>query len=366
MRGSAVPPPPGPGGRLQFYPTTLYPSASSLAQASIITLATGEERTAIDIQLMPVAAVRVSGLVVAPTGSAEGMRVELVPARGDEIAGGLMTAISVTDAAGAFVFAAVAPGAYSLRATRSPQGGGGFDLYWVDMPVAVGGDDIENLAAMLVPPLRVTARSQFDGSAPRPATQTGRFTSVPFMLEAVDRLPGSPTGMAAISSVDGSFTLNGFQPGRYRVRVPDSPAGWMFKGAMLDGVDVSETPFELKHDVSDLVLLFTDRWSGMSGTVQGPGADAATVIAFTTDVQAWTGPATNRRRLRSARVNATGQFGIGSVPPGDYYVVAVRDEDSVGWRDPAVLEALARVATRVTILEGEHKTIDPRISEVRR
>jgi uncharacterized protein (DUF2141 family) len=366
MRGGAVPPPPGPKGRLQFYPTTLYPSAPSVAQASIITLASGEERTSIDIQLMPVPAVRVSGLLVAPNGSTDGMRVELVPARGDEIAGGLLTAMSVTDAAGAFVFAAVAPGMYSLRATRSSQGGGGSDLYWVDMPVAVGGDDIENIAAILVPPLRVTARSQFDGSAPRPATQTGRFTSVPFMLEAVDRLPGSPSGMAAISSVDGSFTLNGFMPGRYRVRVPDSPSGWMFKGAMLDGVDVSETPLDLKHDVSDLVLVFTDRWSGLSGTVQGAGADTATVIAFTTDMQAWAGPGTNRRRLRSARVNASGQFGISSLPPGDYYVVAIRDDDAAGWRDPAALEALARVAARVTILEGEHKTIDPRISEVRR
>ena len=61
--------------------------------------------------------------------------------------------------------------------------------------------------------------------------------------------------------------------GRYRVRVPNSPAGWMFKAAMLNGVDVSETPFDLTRDVTDLVLSFTDRWSGMAAPC---GARAAT------------------------------------------------------------------------------------------
>jgi 16S rRNA G966 N2-methylase RsmD len=46
-------------------------------------------------------------------------------------------------------------------------------------------------------------------------------------------------------------------------------------------------------------------------------------------------------------------------------VVAVQEEPPGDWRDPAALEALARVATQVTIVEGEHKTIDLRVREVR-
>ena len=112
----------------------------------------------------------------------------------------------------------------------------------------------------------------------------------------------------------------------------------MFKGAVLNGVDVSETPFELSRDVPDLVLTFTDRWSGIGGSVESAGRDSATVLAFTTDAQAWPSAGTNARRLRSARASATGQFGISSLPPGDYYVVAVPEEDTVDWRDPAMLE----------------------------
>jgi hypothetical protein len=138
----------------------------------------------------------------------------------------------------------------------------------------------------------------------------------------------------------------------------------MFKAAMLNGVDVSETPFELTRDISGLVLQFTDRWSGMSGSVQGQNAGDANVLVFPTDAQAWDDA--NSRRLKNVRANDRGEFGIGSLPPGNYYVIAVREEDAVDWRDPAFLEMLARIATQVTILEGEHKKLDLQVREVRR
>ena len=53
------------------------------------------------------------------------------------------------------------------------------------------------------------------------------------------------------------------------------------------------------------------------------------------------------------------------MPPGDYYVVAVPEEQAADWRDPKTLEALARLATQVNIAEGEHKMIDLRLKEVR-
>jgi hypothetical protein len=186
------------------------------------------------------------------------------------------------------------------------------------------------------------------------------------VLDPVD--PSSaplPNQLAAISGSGPEFVVIGYRPGRYRVRVPDSPASWMFKTAMLNGIDVSETPFDLSRDVTDLVLTFTDRWSGLGGVVQGTGSDGAAIFVFPTDAGKWTTGGGSPRRLRAARASARGQFGVSSLPPGDYYVVAVPEEPPGDWRDPAVLEALARIATPVTILEGEHKTIDLRVREVR-
>ena len=72
-----------------------------------------------------------------------------------------------------------------------------------------------------------------------------------------------------------------------------------------------------------------------------------------------------RAQFRSARVEPTGAFKISPLPAGDYYVAAVPDEVSRDWQEPAFLEALSRVASRVKIAEGEKKTQDLRVREFR-
>lgn len=363
-RGTVLPPPPR-NGRLQIYPPTFHPSATSAVQASIVTLGSGEERPSVDIQLAPAPAARVSGLLMDASGPSANSMLRLVPAGADELPGDLLAAVSGTDASGGFAFAAVPPGQYTLRGRGRVPGAGVLDTTWLALPVTVSGDDIEGLVATLSPALRVRARMQFDGSSPQPQyAENGRFTSLPFALESVANAPETITVGAA--AMEQGAIVFGYPPGRYRVRVANSPHGWMFKAAMLNGVDVSETPFDLTKDVDDLVLTFTDRWSGMSGSVQGPGADGATVVVFSADTQLWQTAGPSSRRFRSVRASTGGQFGISSLPPGDYYVTAVREEDASDWRDPAILDLLARAATRVTIFDGEHRTMDLQVREVRR
>jgi len=57
-----------------------------------------------------------------------------------------------------------------------------------------------------------------------------------------------------------------------------------------------------------------------------------------------------------ARPDQDGNYRIRAMPPGDYYLVAVIDLDDNEWYDPAILEALRQVATRVTLSEGETET----------
>ena len=51
-------------------------------------------------------------------------------------------------------------------------------------------------------------------------------------------------------------------------------------------------------------------------------------------------PAESRAPTRS------GQFGISSLPPGDYYVVAIPEEQSADWRDPARCSKRSRGSRR--------------------
>ena len=363
-RGAAMPPPPA-GGRIRVYPPTFYPAGLVARQATTIALGSGEERSAIDIQLAPVATARVSGTLMSARGPLEMGTLRLVPADAEGIPWDIVAPASVTDAAGDFIFAAVVPGRYTLHGSTS---GGGEVMSYLDLPVTVGGDNIDGLMAAMSPAVRITGRLQFDGTTPAPVSATpGRpVMQVPFILDPADSASVTDQLSVAITGADRGFIVIGYPPGRYRVRVPNSPPGWMFKAAMLNGVDVSETPFELTRDVDDLVLSFTDRWSGVGGTVQGAGSAGAAVYVFPTEAQKWTTGGWNPRRLRNTRANAKGQFGLSSLPPGDYYVVAVQEEPQGDWRDPASLDALARIATQITILEGEFKTIDLRVREVPR
>ena len=368
-RGGVIPPPPV-AGRMQIYPPTFYPSAAAPAQATTITVASGEERAGVDLQLVPVPTVRVSGTVMGPSGPAGMVTLRLVPAGREEVAADALAPVSFSDGAGAFTFAAVPQGQYTLRGSAPVLAAGptrAADLYWFAMPIAIAGDDLDGVAAVMRPSLHITARLGFEGATPRPPEQSrGAFVAAPFMLESAEDNPAPVMGgQMATTSAEGGVTLGGYAAGRYRVRVQNSPPGWMFKAAMLNGDDVSETPFEFTRDITDLVLTFTDRWSGMSGTVRGTGAAGAMVIAFTTNVQAWDDQGSSPRRLKSTRTNARGEFGLSSVPPGDYYVVAVPEEQAAEWRDPKVLEALARLATQINIAEGEHKTLDLQLKEVR-
>ncbi len=360
-RGGAIPPPPA-GGRMQIYPTTFYRSALVPAQASTVALGSGEERIGIDLQLQPVPTARVTGTAIGAAGPAGMVSLRLTPAGIEELGSDVLAPVSLADAAGSFTFAAVPPGQYALRATARTgpaSAAPGSDMYWVDMPIAVSGDDVDGVVAVMRPALRITGRLEFEGATPRPQQRPGQFMPVPFMLDSDNSLP--PLGTSATFGEQG-FTVAGFAAGKYRVRVQNSPPGWMFKSAMLNGVDVSETPFDFNRDVSDLVITFTDRWSGMGGVVQGSGAGGAMVLAFTTNVQAWENSGPSPRRLRSTRADARGEFGLSSVPPGEYYVIAIPEEQAADWQDPKTLEALARLATQVSIAEGEHKMIDLRVN----
>ena len=42
--------------------------------------------------------------------------------------------------------------------------------------------------------------------------------------------------------------------------------------------------------------------------------------------------------------------------PGEYYVAAISEASVADWQDPALLDALTRVARQVRVVEGERRT----------
>jgi protocatechuate 3,4-dioxygenase beta subunit len=405
--------PPEPTGRVLSYTTQYYSGASSAGQATVIKVASGEERTGADFVMRLVPTTTISGMLLSPEGPAAHYVLHLVPGDADTFSYDPDAATAVTDESGAFMFLGIPAGQYVVQTTRlsenapAPppppvQAGGnvkteqtvdasgrtiitvttigpngqvqsvnrqtvGPPMLWAAMPIVVGEAGVDGVTLSLREGHKISGRVEFSGSAERPPA--ARLMQIPVVVEPADgrqRTNFQPPGRVA---ADGTFTVSSLLPGRYFVRVGGAPGGWVTQAVSLGGVDVSDVPLEIDgKDVTGVVVTFTDRASDLRGTVRGLKADGegAAVIVFPSDSTAWKSFGINPRRMRMARVNpVTGAYAFGTMPAGDYFVVAVPDEYSTEWNDPAYLEVLTRVAMRISIGDGEKKVQEVEVQEVR-
>jgi hypothetical protein len=351
---------------MTIYPATFHPDARGADAALVIPLGAGMEYPSADLHLRPTPAVSVSGYVVGPDGPVTMTALRLVSAEASEVALGGDGTTTRTDRAGRFTFPVVPQGHYTLELRRGAASGGrgavpAVGLIWADVPVSVGLTDVENLVVEAQPGLVIGGRVEFEAHGNvRPPPPT----SVTLAIEAAD--PDSmimgPEHLPARADVAGDFRSVPVPGGRYYVRVPNSPGGWMFKSATSGGRDIADTPMTVLSDTLDVVVTFTNRWSGINGFVQnaqGPDPSAA-VLVFPTDSSTWLSSGSFPRRVRMVRPGRTGDYSL-NLPPGEYFVVAVPDAQAADWGDRDFLDALSRAAIRIDIGEGERISQNLRI-----
>ena len=126
------------------------------------------------------------------------------------------------------------------------------------------------------------------------------------------------------------------------------------------GQDVTDQPVDLKpgQNIESVMIVLSDRSTELTGTVRAAlntSAAGLTVIAFSTDPQFWRAQS---RHIQATRVDANATFRLRGLPPGDYLIIATGDVDEGEWFDPAYLEPARAAAARVTLTEGEKKTLD--------
>ena len=394
-RNSPTPPPAG-GTRLFAYPTVYYPSAPTVTGATIVTVASGQERTGVDIGVRPVPTARVSGTVAGASGPSSGLPVRLVPVGAEDLGRGADAAGTLTDGNGNFTFAAVPAGDYLLRVLQTPrppapamapttiQVGSGMVVssfsgapdpggvsseptLWAALPVSVGESDLTGVNVVLRTGARITGHVEFDGAAEKPAPEV--MSRIPVLVEPVDGQVDRILTPPGRVDARGQFQTFGVAAGRYFVRVPAPPTGWTFKGAFLGERDISDSPIEIEsNDVSDVVLSFTDRPASLGGTVQITGQmarDGVAVIVFPADSKAWMDAGANPRRLRRIPTTDAGAYEVAALPAGAYYVTAIRESAGGEWMDPKFLESLVSGAAHVQIDDGEKATQNVRVQEVR-
>jgi protocatechuate 3,4-dioxygenase beta subunit len=340
---------------------TFYPGTASPAQATPIAVRAGEERTGVDFTVQYTGAARVDGTIAWPGGGEipAGTQVSLtlndpqMPSLGFD---GFRSARPGTD--GHFEFAQVAPGPYLLvaRAALPPAQGTTTPLvYSAAMDLDMQSEDQHGLQLTLEDTLTISGSVQYDGDGPRPSLAGVRVNLQP----ATQGTGVTVTGGGNILHADGTFTLTGVTPGRYRLLLsqPVAPAQtpWIVRSATLAGQEALDVGVDVRQSIADATIVLTNHVAELTGKVDAANGADYTLVLFPQNRDYWGGAS---RRIMTTRTAKDGSYSFRRVPTGDYALAPVDDVEPGEWFDPAFLQRLAPTAIKVTIGEGEKKVQD--------
>ncbi len=342
------------------YAPTYYPGTTGVADAQRVSVALGQEVTGITFGLSLAPLSRIRGRVLAPAGTEAGGLVMAVPAGGAPFGigmGGTRGAPVAGD--GSFELPGLAPGNYTL--VVRPQGRRSDGGLAGSTPITVAGGDLDNVSIALMSTAVATGRVEADTGV------AGAFRASQVRVSTVPAQPSSPqlggnaqTGVAD----DFTFELRGvFEPSYLRLNLP---TGWNLKAVLLDGQDVTDVPlaFAPGTRLSGLRVVLTQATTAVTGTVRDDRGDVvldSTVVVFPADETKWS---FYSRFIRTARPGTAGTFSFSALPPSkDYRVLAVQGLEEGQALDPEFLASIRDRAERLSINEGETKTLDLRLRQ---
>jgi len=140
-------------------------------------------------------------------------------------------------------------------------------------------------------------------------------------------------------------------------------SGWRVAAIRVNGRDVTDSGIDVdSRGVPGVEIEMTSRRQQITGLVTDAKAAAVTdyiALLFSQDRLRWT--AANNRYFSFSRPGDDGQFKVGTLPPGEYYAIALDRADGAEWGDPEFLEGLIRHASPFSLASGETKTLALRL-----
>jgi hypothetical protein len=373
--------------------TTFYPGTPSLEDALRVTIAGGTEARA-DIQIADVRMAVVSGIVLSSSGAPA--PTATVNLRSGIVAMGYsgfqpggpppLMITGHTNPDGTFMLPNVPPGPYTLSVTvtdviplqvvRTTTGAVGVvdangrvqplgpNLPGVplglppqmgSMPLVVSGADVTGLT--ITAGVGGTVEGTF-------AADAGVRQPLPRGLEVSTRVVNGSDNQMRMTGGEG-FRLMGLNDITY-LMVEGMPDGWAVKSMLVDGVDMTDQPLDLRGGRSVSVrFVLTDRVPVVTGKViDEPSRDPLAranhnVVVFPEDAKKWTYPS---RHVRMVRTDDQGAFRVNGLPGDERYLAIALDFLEEGeWTDPEFLEQVRARASSFPLGETEQKTIELRV-----
>jgi protocatechuate 3,4-dioxygenase beta subunit len=350
------------GGVRTAYAPVFWPDTGALSAASPLQVRADEEIGGLVLTLRPVPVVRVSGVARNSTDTPFSGIVRLTPARSADTAADGRT--FTPDASGEFSFDDVPAGDYVVQAVVS-GGSQGTEYAMRTLTVAETGPDA--LLLRTSPGSSVSGRFVLEGANGGEVMWGYAASALPIDVAWTG---GSKSNLGGPISDGEPFRMSALA-GPTRLRISSDDENWYLKSMFINGFDAADAVFDFGfdgRDYTDVEVVFSRLGATLTGRTtdeRGGAVRDYAVYVFSTDRDKWV---SGSRSVRVARAAADGAFLIRSLPPGNYWAVAVDRVDilppAADAVDPALLETLLPYAASVVV--GESETRDVALRLVRR
>jgi hypothetical protein len=314
-----------------------YPGVPGLAQAQMLDVAAGDERSGTDVTVVPGRSAKLSLAFTDAQGNAVPAAATLTNVSdGTEVA--LARSVPMS---GMNIVTTIESGDWMVYATGSAGVG--------VARVSVGTEDVAS-TMVLSGSARISGRVVAEnGALPGAATIDVEAFCVDPALAAV-----TPPSVSHVRA-DGTFTFPSLVgPRELRIR-SISAHGWIPKAILYNGRNLLDTAIDLKSgdDLSGVQIVLTNRTAALAGTAVDAQRDYS-VLVFPGDRPL---PRDLSRVVRWVRPNQTGRFVVDDLPPGEYLVVALPAVDDSQWLNADYFDRFRSAATRVTLDEGQKTSV---------
>lgn len=331
----------------QGYAKIYFPGTSDAGKASSISVKAGEEIPSVEILMRQISAYRIRGHVYNQITLKPGTGTMMILApktESHEWDAGLHQ-VDVRKQDGSFEISEVTPGSYVLTTLWFDEG----KIYSTTLPIDVGRADVEGISVTIGPGVDISGQVVWEG---KPSLDRDELTvsAVPVDLDFVSR------GGARVSQTN-SFTLKNVGDGTYHVEVEGESKDCYIKDARYAGSSVLEEGFTVARGTPASIEITI---SSNGAKVQGAVSDADRLPA--SGVWAVLVPSAPRRsqhRLyKMQRTDQYGHFDLRGVAPGEYMLFSWDEVEEGAWEDPDFLKAFEGKGEKVTVQEGDAKSVN--------
>jgi beta-lactamase regulating signal transducer with metallopeptidase domain len=220
-------------------------------------------------------------------------------------------------------------------------------------PITVTNADLHDVIVNVTPGLSIKGRMTVDGQPQASDLGSLRLQIRTSIGGVLTNEPSSSTPSTV--AADGTFHIDGVNPGEYRFTIFPSPVNYYIKEVRFGGIEALNTPINITPGATEaLEVVLSPRVSQIDGTITDdkgqpvPGIQAVLV------------PDAHRDRFELFRVitsGSDGRFTIRGVPPGDYKLFAWESSESFGYFDPELLKRDEAKGQRMKIQDSDKITV---------